>query len=128
MDGVMPKIIKIQPEPHVTWSIEGTILTIGEEDEVLIIDLAEREGDDEIVVDVTRGPDGLAEGIHGPYVLSAEIQPRKYREEVSSSESAGGIGAPEATRVPEPLDIASVVLTLWTTEIENTLENAEEEI
>jgi hypothetical protein len=104
-----PKIVAAQPEPHVAWGVDGSLLAVGTEDELIVIDLAERQDDSAVVVDITQGPDGLAEGVHGPYVLSAEIPPRRYREEVSEGEEG------ETTVfVPEPLDVASVVLHLWT--------------
>jgi hypothetical protein len=100
---VKPKALEIQPEPHVKWDVEDTVLTVGEGEDTVIIDLSERQEDGEAVIDICRGPNGLMEGLNGAYVLSVEIPPRRYK----SSE-------------PEPLDIASVTVRLWTDEREGT--------
>jgi hypothetical protein len=70
---------------------------VGTGEDTVVIDLEERQTDSVTVIDVTQGVNGLAEGIHGPYVLSVEIPPKRYRE-----------------IEPEPFDAASVVLRLWT--------------
>jgi hypothetical protein len=87
----------IQPAPHVAWAIDGTVLAVGTGEDSVIVDLNERQTNSVTIIDVTRGANGLVEGIHGPYVLSVEIPPRRSFE-----------------MEPEPLDAASVILRLWT--------------
>jgi hypothetical protein len=110
----------VQPEPHVPWDVDGSVLTIGSEEKTISIDLEEYQTDSETVMDIYGSPEGLGVcGKCGSYVLSVEIPPRKYREE--EGEPYGGSGdGPSVVLVPEPLDIASVVLRLWTVESETT--------
>ncbi|MDR2042056.1 MAG: hypothetical protein LBP98_07030 [Tannerella sp.] len=95
-----PKSIAVQPAPHVPWDVLDGVLLVGSGEDLVRIDLAERRTDSYETVDVTRGPAGLVEGIHGPYVLSVEIPPKRH-------EGDGGS--------VEPLDIAAVTIHLWTT-------------
>lgn len=111
-----PKVEAVQPEPHIPWEVDGSVLTVGSGDETVVIDLEERRTDSETVIDIYKGPKGLGERNKcGSYVLSVEIPPRRYREE--TAEQGDGEGA-SVTLAPEPLDMASVVLRLWTAEIE----------
>ena len=120
-----PKIEVLQPEPHVPWNIDGSVLTAGIGDDLVVIDLEERQADSEVVIDVCRCPSGLMEGVCGAYVLCVKIPPRRYREEAdetmeTASEDVDGeeiIGGPNIILVPEPLDLASVVISLWTDEV-----------
>ena len=122
---IKPKVIAVQPEPHVPWEIDGSVLIIGTEDDSAMIDLEERQGDGQVVIDICRCPSGFMEGVRGVYILSAEIPPRRYREEIDESEDAGvwseeadgepaALPMPKVNLIPEPLDMAAVVLYLWT--------------
>jgi hypothetical protein len=74
------------------------------------------------VIDIYGSPEGLGVCSKcGSYVLSVEIPPRKYREEEGEPDGGSGEGQ-SFTLVPEPLDMASVILRLWTVETgdENT--------
>jgi hypothetical protein len=132
----MLKIEYLQPEPHVPWKIDGTVLAVGEEDERVEIDLAERESDSQVVIDICRCSMGLMEGACGEYVLSVEIPPRRYREEESEAsgvENGGMSSGAGMILVPEPLDLASVTVRLWTdagrgVETPETESHIEEEI
>jgi hypothetical protein len=122
-----PKVVELQPEPHVAWGADGTLLRAGSGEDAVEIDLAERQGDSETVIDVCRCPEGLMEGACGSYVLSIEIPPRKYREE--TGDAANMTFDEEGTSiipVPEPLDMASVTIRLWTDGVE--AKEKEEEI
>jgi hypothetical protein len=98
-----PKVIAIQPEPHVLWDLHDNILVVGFGEKSLQIDLAERQSSSQEVVDITQGAMGLMEGIYGPYVLSAEIPPRRYEDDGTT---------------PIPLDMAAVTVLLWTVQPE----------
>jgi hypothetical protein len=107
-----PKIEEVQPAPHVTWRIDEGALIVEDVDCCQVaIDLTERQTDSEVVIDITRDPQHLKEGIHGPYVLSVIIPPRRYREELGEPSESGDTGT--VTQVPEPLDVASVTVRLW---------------
>ena len=120
---IKPKVIAVQPEPHVPWDIDGSVLIVGTEDDNIMIDLEERQGDGQVVIDICRCPSGFMEGVRGVYILSAEIPPRRYREEIDESGEAGlwsgepdgsaALSMPRVKHIPEPLDIAAVVLYLW---------------
>ena len=117
-NSVMPLVIEVQPKPHAEWDVEGTVLTVGTGDESLEIDLAERQCDDETIIDICRCPDGVKEGVSGSYVLSVKIPPSRYREE--AAEPGNGSDFESGTLVAEPLDMASVELLLWTVETNST--------
>jgi hypothetical protein len=102
-----PKIIAMQPEPHVSWDVLDKILVVGSGEDLVQINLAERQSESQEVIDITQGAMGLIEGIYGPYVLSAEIPPKRY--------------ADDGTTVV-PLDMAAITVRLWT--IQNVDESA----
>ena len=52
----MIKITKVQPGPHVDWSLEGNTLTIGDE---IVLDLEEERRDTQRILDICRAVDGL---------------------------------------------------------------------
>jgi hypothetical protein len=105
-----PKIEKLSPAPHVAWRVDGTVLIVGMDEHT--IDLAERQDDDVVIIDICDCPGkGLMEGVCGAYVLSVEIPPKRYRTEAWVEEEVNVL-------VPEPLDVASVTLRLWTYEKE----------
>jgi hypothetical protein len=34
-----PKVEAVQPEPHIPWEVDGSILTVGSGDKTVVIDL-----------------------------------------------------------------------------------------
>ena len=42
-------IVEIQPEPHVSYSLNGTELTIGD---IIVIDLEEEQEDSQNIIDI----------------------------------------------------------------------------
>jgi hypothetical protein len=122
-----PKIVELQPKPHVPWGFDETLLKVGAGEDIVEIDLAERQGDSEAVIDICRCASGLMEGACGSYVLSVEIPPRRYREETGDTQDMSGSEEVTGTIfVPEPLDMASVTIRLWTDEAEAEETNEEE--
>ena len=121
-----PKAVAVQPEPHIPWEVDGSVLTVGSGEETVVVDLQERQTDSETVIEICRCEGGLMEGVCGSYVLSIEIPPRRYREETTEPDGSGE-GTP-VTPAPEPLDIASVVLRLWTVDVDENTEIETEEI
>ena len=118
-----PKVEAVQPEPHIAWKINSSVLTVGSGEDAIAVDLEERQTDSETVIDICRCEGGLMEGACGSYVLSVQIPPRKYHEEAGEESPECGTGI---ILVPEPLDIASVILRLWTEESMATFDNEEE--
>jgi hypothetical protein len=101
----------MQPAPHIPWSIEDdSCLCVGSGEELIEIRLADRQTDSVTVIDICRCPGkGLMEGACGAYVMSVEIPPTRYKEEVVEDFD----GSTVMNVTPEPLDVASVVLRLW---------------
>ncbi len=91
--------------PH---SVEDAKLTF---DDDLTINLASREQDWPVHIDVCFDQDGalvLGTAAGRAYVAEIDIPERKYVEEGEVDE--------EVDRVPVPLDMATVTLTLWSVE------------
>ena len=110
-----PKVEAVQPEPHVPWEVDGNVLTVGTEENNIVIDLEERQTDSEVVIDLYKGSGGIGERDRcGSYVMSVKIPPKRYREEAAEPGNGGDFES--GALVPEPLDIASVEILLWTAE------------
>lgn len=85
------------------FSVNGTVLTIGS----LSIDLQERQGDVQRVIDVCLDTTytTVQEGVGAWYVATIIIPPREYR----LVENDNG----ETSIVPMPLDMSKVEIRLW---------------
>jgi hypothetical protein len=100
------------------YSLEGTVLDIGG----VIIDLAEEEGDQEVVISFGKCNGMVHRGLKPccVYVAEVVIPPRKYMEVEKDGppEEWAGEEEPEThtETVPAPLDINSVTLKVWPVE------------
>ncbi|WP_198468955.1 hypothetical protein [Acetomicrobium sp. S15 = DSM 107314] len=98
---------KIQPEPHVEWTIDGTILFIGD----IALDLESEQKDSQVIIDIcTRGED-LVIGLGDRYVASILIPPARY--EMVDSGEIDEHENPVFLRRKLPIDLEAVELVLW---------------
>lgn len=98
-------IIEKNVGPKLSYEVTGKKLTL---DDDLTINLAKREQDDPVHIDICYDADrelviGTAAG--RAYVAQIDISARKYTEEAGEGE--------EPERTPVPLDMDTVTLTLW---------------
>lgn len=100
---------EVNEGPKIAYALDGTVLTLG--DGAVSIDLAERQSDTEVVIDVCLNNGLLIEGIGLWYVATIVIPPRRYHlvDTGKTDENGAAIMAPEAV----PLDLDAVVLNLW---------------
>lgn len=102
-------VIEKNEGPKIPYSVDGTKITFNDD---LTINLASREQDWPVHIDICFDEDkalviGTAAG--RAYVAQIDIPERKYEED-------GGEGEEEVRRVPVPLDMDAVTLTLWSIE------------
>ena len=102
-------------EIHMNWGdkisrqLDGTTLTLSDGERKLSIDLAERQQDVQVTINICRDEDGnLVEGLAQRYVAVIVIPPRQYATEVVEED-----GEQQEVRVPLPLDTDQVKLYLW---------------
>lgn len=102
---------------HVEYNLNGTVITSGD----MVVDLADRQGDSQVIVDVSvnvsSGESGgiarLVEGIGGNrgYVASIVLPPRQY--ELVDSGTFDSQGNPVFTRTALPMDTGKIAFKLW---------------
>ena len=93
----------------VGYSLDGNILSLG--DDEIMINLAKKERDDEVVIDIVRDlTQGLLMGLEGAtYVAEIHIPPREY-----ATETAVGEDGKDTTKlVPIAFDPDKVTLYLF---------------
>lgn len=101
------QIVNINNGPKVGYSLNGNILTIGD----LEIDLASRQKDFEVTVDVSRTESGdIVEGVGYAYVANIIIPPRSYTVESSQT---GSDAFTQKTKTPKPFNPAKATIQLW---------------
>ena len=96
-------------EKFVSYSIDGNILSLG--DDEIMINLAKKERDDEVVIDIVRDlTQGLLMGLEGAtYVAEIHIPPREY-----ATEAAVGEDGKDTTKLaPIAFDPDKVTLYLF---------------
>jgi len=111
-------IEKVDParDSYSEYSLDGTLLTVGG----ITVDLAEEEGDQEVIISFGKCNGMVHRGIKPccVYVAEAIIPPRKYEdidedgppENWPEDEEAP---ATHTETVPVPLDTNSVTLKIW---------------
>lgn len=102
-------VIEKNEGAKIPFSVDGTRVTFNDD---LTINLASREQDWPVHIDICFDEDkalviGTAAG--RAYVAQIDIPERKYEED-------SGEGEEEVRRVPVPLDMDAVTLTLWSIE------------
>ena len=100
-------VIEKNEGPKIPYSVDGTKITFNDD---LTINLASREQDWPVHIDICFDEDkalviGTAAG--RAYVAQIDIPERQYVEKE---------GEEEVRRVPVPLDMDAVTLTLWSIE------------
>ncbi len=101
-------IVEIQPEPHVSYSLNGTELTIGG---IIVIDLEEEQEDTQNIIDVCEQDGELIVGLGNAYVATIVIPSAQY--ELVDTEEVDEYGNPVYIYVKKPLDTETVTLYLW---------------
>ena len=93
----------------VSYSVDGNILSLG--DDEIMINLAKKQRDDEVVIDIVRDlTQGLLMGLEGAtYVAEIHIPPREY-----TAETVTGEDGKDATKLtPVAFDPDKVTLYLF---------------
>lgn len=103
------RIKQIQDGPHVPHSIKGSVLKIGK----ITIDLAKRQDNSQVIIDISRDGDTLVEGVGGKdgYVANIIIPPKEY-EDVDTGR-VDEKKNPIIERRALPLNISKVVMNSW---------------
>ncbi|MCD7810391.1 MAG: hypothetical protein LUG91_00845 [Ruminococcus sp.] len=102
-------VIEINEGTKIPYSVDGSYLNL---DDDMILNLARREEDDPVHIDVCSDENGrLMNTVKGncAFVATIDIPARAYTE----TESEGENGEIIAVREPVPFDINNVTLTLW---------------
>lgn len=116
-------IIEKNEGPKIPYDVRGTKITF---DDDLTINLAKRERDDPVHIDVCADRDGelvIGAAAGRRYVAEIDIPARRYEEQSEPPvPNEGGEGEdPEGegdSPVPIPLDMDTVTLSLWAVEEE----------
>ncbi len=102
------QIVNINQGPKVAYSLNGNVLTIGD----LEIDLASRQKNYEVTIDISRTESGdIIEGIGYAYVANIIIPPRIYTVEAETQTVAGAFT--QKTKTPKPFNPAKATIQLW---------------
>jgi hypothetical protein len=101
------------------YSLAGTVLNVGG----VVVDLAEEEGDQEVIISFGKCNGMVHRGLMPCCVYVAEvlIPPRKYEtievdgppEGMLGDDVEGDVPATHTEVVPVPLDVNSVVFKVW---------------
>lgn len=99
----MIKVTEVQQGPHVDWSLQGSVLSIGGD---VLIDLEKERRDSQRIIDICKGGNGLLViGLGNGYVASVLIPPIEYENTTTED----GI----SKHAPRPMDLDAVELKLW---------------
>lgn len=97
----------IEEGPYAEYSIDGTVLSIGD----LEIDLNQRQEDSQVIIDITYDGENFVEGLSKMYAINIMLPPREYEQIETNQTDENGNPIIEAR--PLPLDMDKVVLKLW---------------
>ncbi len=99
----------LQAGPYVEHFLEGRVLQVGD----ISIDLAERQDDSQVVIDITRNGNGLVEGVSGKdgYVANILLPPREYEEIETDVLDMNGNNTIERRALP--LSTGKACIKLW---------------
>lgn len=89
------------------FSVTGAVITVAGRQ----VDCADRQGDEEEIVEIRQGSKGPVEGGQGAYLAVIRIPARRYHDEPGPDDPA--TGNPTQVRVADPLDPNSIEVTLW---------------
>ena len=120
-------VIEKNPGQKIDYEVNKTKLTL---DDDLTINLAKREEDYAVHIDVCYDEDGalcIGAAAGRSYVAQIDIPPRQYKEVLAAAsadgadeaaENADGATTPggQTTKEALPLDMDTVTLTLWSIE------------
>jgi hypothetical protein len=99
-------IKELQPEPFIDWSLDGTLLTIGD----IVLDLEEEQQDSQAIIDICEKDGKLVKGLGDTYVATVVIPPAQYQLVETGID---GEGNPIYENEKLPIDTESVQLILW---------------
>lgn len=110
-------IVEKNEGPKIPYSVRSTKITF---DDDLTINLAKRERDDPVHIDICADRDGelvIGAAAGRRYVAEIDIPARRYEEPPEPEEPVEGEPDGEGTApVPIPLDMDLVTLSLWALE------------
>ncbi len=107
---------EINEGPKISYEVDGTKICF---DDDLSLNLAKREEDSPVHIDICRDSDGLlviGKTLARDYVAQLDIPSRKYKTTIVPDETAPGEEKTREEREPLPLDMDTVTLTLWSLE------------
>jgi len=99
-------VIELQPEPFVNWSLDGTLLSVGD----IVLDLEEEQQDSQAIIDICEKDGKLVKGLGDTYVATVVIPPAQYQLVETGID---GEGNPIYENEKLPIDTESVQLILW---------------
>lgn len=101
-------VIEINEGAKIPYSVNGDYLSLNDD---MILNLAKREEDDPVHIDVCSEGGRLMNAVKGncAYVATIDIPAREYTETATEGED----GETTQTREPVPFDIDKITLTLW---------------
>lgn len=96
----------------IPYTVDGTRVTFNEE---LMVNIEKYERDFEQHLDICRDENRcLAMGLASNYVVQIDIPARQYIDVIDGKDDEGH---DKITKSPLPLDMDTVTLTLWNTEV-----------
>ena len=116
------QVVEKNDGEKIPYRVSGTNLYFGEDDD-LMLNLQKRQREYPVNVDVCADGDGnlvIGTGIGLHYVAQVEIPGYKYAEpearpddEQETGESGAGSGTADTQGDPLPLEMANVIVVLW---------------
>ena len=107
------KINSMNEGNKILYTVTGTTITIGI-DQPVTIDLATREKDFSVTIDISRDDSGnLVEGLAKYYDANIIIPGRQYKNVKVPSNEINGTPIEVTQRQPVPLNMNRVILQLW---------------
>lgn len=107
-------IVEYNEGEKIPYEVNGNKVTFNDE---LMINLARREVDDPIHIDISSDMYGsLIMGVGIDYVAQIDIPARQYTEETvenDNSEESGGTGQNSIVKTPVPFSMDNVTMTLY---------------
>jgi hypothetical protein len=99
-------ITELQPEPFVNWSLDGTLLSVGN----IMLDLKEEQQDSQTIINICEKYGELIKGLGDVYVAVVVIPPAQYQLVEAGADEEGN---PIYENERLPIDTNSVQLVLW---------------
>ncbi len=99
-------ITELQPGPFIDWSLDGSMLSIGD----IVLDLEEEQQDSQTIINICEKNGELIKGLGDVYVAVVVIPPTQYQSVEAGIDEEGN---PIYENEKLPIDTESVQLILW---------------